>query len=281
MSLRILSFLSLAIPALAYPQEPSPPPPPPACPPNLKNIIFNGIDGDGGEPPQSSIDAITGATNWITFGPPTGTSTAKQIPMMAFASDVPRAMSLVQGPEPPEFLLTFNEPDFSYDDGKTPTMTPQEAAANIQDLFRVVTNATKLISPAVALSKNGWLDQFYEACNCRDRFYAYNMHLYKPHIQDALDVITYFHEEYNDKPLWITEIAPGGAEPSCSIAWDTTKEYMSTVYRWGAQQGYIERIFWNSGNQMTNGDVNVCNSYLIGADGTPSPLLEHYNNLGC
>ena len=47
--------------------------------------------------------------------------------MMAFASDIANAVNLVNSPDAPEYMLTYNKPDYSYI-GFTPTITPQQAA---------------------------------------------------------------------------------------------------------------------------------------------------------
>ena len=279
MALFAFCLLYLAVLGSAYPQQytnatSSTSATPTSCAEGFKNVVFN---GDGSAPAQSSIDAISGATNWITFGPGNAT---KEIPMMAFATDVPTAVNLVQSTPAPDYLLTFNEPDYSYA-GSTATMSPQQAASAIQPLLNAVTNSTKLIAPAVADSTSDWLPQFYAACNCQNRFYAYNLHVYRPSIADAQSVITTFRSKYGDRPLWITEIAPGGANPACSLSWQQVQGFMSTLFSWGRQQGWIERIFWNSGNQITNGDTNVCNSYLLDSGGSPSPLLSFFNSVGC
>jgi hypothetical protein len=240
------------------------------CPPDFVNVVFNG----GYSPSQFS--QIPGASNWITFG--LG-SNPGQIPMMAFASDVADAVSMVNGPNPPEYMLTFNEPDYSYDN-ITPTMTPQEAATAIAPLLASPGTSTKFIAPVTADPTSDWLPQFYEACNCQSFFHAYNIHVYLPDTTDAENDITNFHNTYNDKPLWVTEIAPGNANPSCSLSWDDVSQFMDQIYSWGASTGWVERIFWNTGNEIPN-DTNVCNSYLLDSNSNPSPLLATFDSLNC
>lgn len=95
------------------------------CPAGFKKVVFN----SGYLPSQFS--QIQGASNYITFG--LG-SNFGQIPMMSFASDVANAVSLVHSRGAPEYLLIFNEPDYSYM-GYTPTMTPQQAADAFKPLL--------------------------------------------------------------------------------------------------------------------------------------------------
>jgi len=241
-----------------------------ACPPDFINVVFN-----GGSTPQQ-FTQIPGASNWITFG--LG-SNPGQLPMMAFASDVANAVQLVNGPNPPPYLLTFNEPDYSYA-GVTPTMTPQQASDAIQPLLASPGTATKFIAPVTADPTSDWLDQFFAACNCQSFFHAYNIHSYHPDLPTTESIITTYHNKFADKPLWITEIAPGGASPACSIDWPTATSFMQGIYQWAAQQGWIERVFWNSGNEIPN-DTNVCNSYLLDSNSQPSPLLAPFDALTC
>ena len=202
--------------------------------------------------------------------------------MMKYASDVSAAVQLVNSPQAPDYLLTFNEPDYSYQ-GETPTMSPQEAAQAIAPLIASPGTHTKFIAPAVAHPDAGdgdWLQHFYKACNCQNFFYAYSMHLYVPDLVQSEKDIAAFHADFPDKPLWVTEIAPGSAQPSCSLSVDTVTQYMQGLYKWGAEQPWLQRIFWNSANQIPN-DQNVCNSYLLGTSGSPSPLLGVFNAIDC
>ena len=268
-----LVLLSLAGHALAFPSETRMVGSRAAatCPADFINVVFN-----GGADPSSQFPQMTSASNWLTFS--VGTAPG-QIPMMAFASDVPTAVQLVNGPNPPEYLLTFNEPDFSYA-GVTPTMSPQDAASAIQPLLATPGPSTKFIAPVTADPTSSWLTDFYAACGCQSFFHAYNIHVYQPDTGSAESEITTFHDKFSDKPLWVTEIAPGNANPPCSLSWDTVSQYMTDIYSWGSAQGWIERIFWNTGNQISN-DNNVCNSYLIDTNNDPSPLLATFNGLQC
>ena len=230
------------------------------------------------------FDTIGAASEWITFGlhgADAGSDAAKRayIPMMAFASDVPDAISIVSAPNPPQWLLTFNEPDYSYA-GVTPTMTPQQAADAIAPLLKVATS-TKFVAPVPADSGSDWLDQFFAACNCKSRFSAYNIHIYAPTSAEIIAKLNAFHAKYSDQPVWLTEVAPGMANPACSLGWDTVTTFMNDVYRFAAQSGFVPRVFWNSGNQIGGGDQNVCNSYLLGSGGGASPLLKSYQDVNC
>lgn len=230
-------------------------------------------------------DKMTTATAWFTFQlsiPSSGSASARttrdHIPMMAFARDVAAVVNLVNGPNPPAWLLTFNEPDYSYM-GWTPTMTPQQAADAIKPLLARPGTKTKYVAPVVAFTDSGWLDQFFAACNCRKFFSAYNIHQYHPTAQEVITNVKNFHNRYSDKPLWITEVAPGQA--GCKVSWDAAGQFMRELYRFAKGSGWIERIFWNSGNQLTNGDQNVCNSWLVDPNGNPGPLLKTFEAMNC
>ncbi|KAL8968916.1 MAG: hypothetical protein Q9197_004616 [Variospora fuerteventurae] len=113
--------------------------------------------------------------------------------------NVAEAVNLVNGPNPPPWMLTFNEPDYSYK-GFTPKMSPQEAAEAIKPL---------LAKPG----KNT------------------------------------FRPNELDKPIWITEIAAGNT--GCSLGWDAVHQYMKDIYKFAMNSGYIDRVFWNTGNPRT------------------------------
>lgn len=124
---------------------------------------------------------------------------------MAFESHVPAAVQLVNSASPPEYMLTFNEPDLPYM-GATPTMSPQQAASAIAPLIASPGKSTKFIAPVTADPNSSWLDDFYAACNCKSFFHAYNIHVYLPAAGDAESDISSFHAKYADKPLWVTEM---------------------------------------------------------------------------
>ncbi|KAL8932147.1 MAG: hypothetical protein Q9211_006498 [Gyalolechia sp. 1 TL-2023] len=244
----------------------------------LKGICFNG----GMQP--SMYDKITTATEWITFqlnmpgGAASGRTTQDHVPMMAFAEHVSAAVEMVNGPNPPPWMITFNEPDFSYM-GWTPTMTPEEAAKAIQPLLDRPGTSTKYVAPAVVNFGGDWHDRFFAACGCKDFFSAYNIHQYHKESSAVINDVTSFHNRWNDKPLWITEVAPGNA--GCSLSWDQAGSFMKDIYKFAKSSGFVERVFWNSGNQLTNADENVCNSWLLDKDGNPGPLLEMYEKVDC
>lgn len=94
-----------------------------SCSPGLVNVVFNSHYN------PSQFSKMPGASNWITFG--LGNNTA-QIPMMASGKKkaVQKAIAMVTGPNPPEYMLTFNEPDHPYNTSDH-KMGPEEAATAI------------------------------------------------------------------------------------------------------------------------------------------------------
>ncbi|KAI4233413.1 MAG: hypothetical protein L6R40_007077 [Gallowayella cf. fulva] len=245
---------------------------------SMKGVCFN----SGMKP--SMYDEMTTASDWITFGMDIpggpGSSRAQQdhIPMMAFAKHVPDAVKLVNGPNPPEWLLTFNEPDFSYN-GVTPKMTGKEAADAIKDLLAKPGSKTKFVAPATADPNHPFLEEFFAECKCKDFFSAYNMHQYNPSSAQIISNIKSYHGKWNDKPLWITEVAPGGA--NCAMGPNDVGKFMKDIYGFAKGSGFVDKVFWNTGNQIDASDHNVCNSWLVDASGKPGPLLPIFESIDC
>ncbi|KAL8748267.1 MAG: hypothetical protein Q9184_007450, partial [Pyrenodesmia sp. 2 TL-2023] len=185
---------------------------------SLKGVCFNsGMQ-------LSMYDQITTANTWLTFQPTlpgdgicSDRTRQDHAPMMPFASNVAQAVELVNGPNPPPWMLTFNEPDYSYM-GFTPTMSPQEAAEAIKPLLAKPGKDTNYVAPVTADPLSSWVDDFFAACNCRNFFSAYNIHQYQPTSEATISTIETFRARYQDKPIWITEIAPGNA--GCKLSWD-------------------------------------------------------------
>ncbi|KAI4162247.1 MAG: hypothetical protein LQ342_004115 [Letrouitia transgressa] len=251
------------------------------CPEFMKGVTFNG----GVTPAQ--VNMIKGLDNWITFGPdiPGGAAEGQAatafIPMMAFEKDIPRAKEIINSSHP-EWMLTFNEPDHKYDIGPgSPTMEAGYAAQVIQQVKPLAGGTTKFVAPATADPYDPWHDNFYAACDCQNMFSAYNVHLYTTDLAKVNKTLTDFHARFPDKPIWLTEIAPGMATPPCSVPWDAAADFMRGVYRFAKESGFIDRVFWNSGNQLLNGDTNVCNSWLVDAGLQSSPLLDVYASIDC
>ena len=204
---------------------------------------------------------------------------------MKTTAEVDDAIKLVSGDNPPQYLMTFNEPDFSYDGSSM--LDPQTAAQLVKRLFDAPgVDRTKIIAPGPQNSTGTWLPAFFEACQCQQKFYAYQMHVYTPDVSATTAAIAKFNRQFNDKPLWVTEVSPGQAHPLCSLSWDQSIAFMQGVFKWAQQQTYVEKMFWNSGNMLPNlksgdEDPNTCNSYLLDRAGQPSPEFDAFNSLTC
>ena len=249
------------------------------CPPLMKAVAFNGGMNPG------MFDTIAAADDWLTFspsipgGPASVHATNGFVPMMAFARDVNTAIDMVNSTNPPAWMLTFNEPDFSYG-GFTPTMSGTEAANAIAPLIAAAKGKpTRFVAPVTADPNSAFHDEFYAACGCRDFFSAYNIHQYNPSSANVINTIQAYHGKWNDKPLWVTEVAPGGS--GCTTSWDEAGQFMRDIYKFAKDSGFVDRVFWNTGNEIDSSDQNVCNSYLLDTGGNPSPLLDTYRAVDC
>lgn len=177
-------------------------------------------------------------------------------------------------------MLTFNEPDLSYM-GATPTMSPPQAASAIAPLISAAAagKPTEFVAPVTADPMSSWLNEFYTACNCKPFFSAYNIHQYHPTSAEVISNIQSFRAKFSDKPLWVTEVAPGGS--GCTTSWDEAGKFMKEIYAFAKESGFIDRVFWNTGNEIGGGDQNVCNSCLVDTSENPSPLLPMYQAIDC
>ncbi|KAL9000458.1 MAG: hypothetical protein Q9169_000975 [Polycauliona sp. 2 TL-2023] len=244
----------------------------------MKNVCFN----SGMKPDM--FDLMTTASDWITFGldipggSPSPRAKQAHIPMMAFAEHVAKAVELVSGPDAPEWMLTFNEPDFSYM-GVTPMMDPAEAAEKIKPLLEAKKKGikTKLVAPGLAFSEKPWLQGFFAACNCRDAFDAYNWHSYDNRAEQVITNIKAYHTLWPDKPMWITELAPQG----CGKSPEVVGQFFKDVFQFAKGSGFVDKVFWNTGNQIDPKDTNVCDSWLVDGSGKPGPLLKIFEDMDC
>ncbi|KAK4864649.1 hypothetical protein LT330_009644 [Penicillium expansum] len=108
------------------------------CSDGLVNVVFNSNYN------PSQFSQMPGASNWLTFC--FGTQ-PKQIPMLVNNKDaVDKAIAVVNGPNPPDYLLTFNEPDNDYKTGKV-ILNPKDAADLIKPLLKSPGNHTEFIAP--------------------------------------------------------------------------------------------------------------------------------------
>ncbi|ROW03773.1 hypothetical protein VMCG_05447 [Cytospora schulzeri] len=113
-------------------------------------------------------------------------------------------------------FLSFNEPDNA---GQS-NMDPSTAASAHIQYMNPFGGSVKIGSPAITNSGTdgegvSWLKQFVSACGgtCQVDFCA--AHWYSPaDSSDFLNFVTEVHEACENKPVWITEFAPTGADES-------------------------------------------------------------------
>ena len=175
---------------------------------------------------------------------------------------------------PPSYMELYNEPDFSFENL---TLT-EDAAPSASDLNPLLTAShpkTTYISPALANANSGWLGEFFQACNgCIDQIAVIALHVYNPDPQGVLDQITQLHNTWK-KPIWITELSP--ATSGCGLTPSTMSGYIDTLLPKIIQLGYVEKIFWNSGEPDStpiNSAPAPCSPSLTNPDGSATAVLQ-------
>ncbi len=193
--------------------------------------------------------SINPISNTATYGKPPASPAfdSAQIRIVMDPRDVQTAKDLITGPNAPEFLELYNEPDFSFG-GWTPITSPEESARTLQDLINTPTR-TKFISPAPAYTYSSWLSDFFARCaGCLDKIPIIGVHVYSPDAQKAIDQIVAVHNSYPTKKLWITELSPASStEQGCALDQNGMISWMQTVTKFAAATGYVDKIFWNCG----------------------------------
>ncbi len=202
-----------------------------------------------------------------------------QIHVVMDPRDTPAAITMVQGPNPPRYLELFNEPDFSFKNF-TPVTDAVTAAKNLAGLFSIPHPQTSYVSPALMNANSDWLTTFKSNCNgCFDQIPIIAMHVYNPDPQGVMDQITQLHATWPDKKIWITELSP--ATSGCSMQANDMATFMSTLFPKITALGYVDKIFWNSGEWDTpaiNGAPDGCNPALTDGGGNPTPVLTALKN---
>lgn len=173
-----------------------------------------------------------------------------QIKICMDPTKVSAALTLITGPSPPTYLELFNEPDFSYE-GYTPLTDPVSAANALAPIFNATTT-TQFLSPAVAYTNSDWLTTFAANCNnCMDKIPIISAHVYAPDPATALNQVATLHATWPSKRIWITELAPASSNSQgCTLDANGVINWMQTVVPYLAQSGYVDRIFWNTGEHV-------------------------------
>ena len=106
------------------------------------------------------------------------------------------------------------------------------------------------------------------------------MHIYDPNPASIISEIQQFHATWPDQAIWITELSP--ARDDCTLTADASGagsigDYITTLIPQIAKLGYVEKIFWNSGEwdgTPINDGPTPCNPSLTDANGNPTTVLQ-------
>ena len=196
-----------------------------------------------------------------------------QIPIVMDTTYINDAVTMLAN-NPPPYLELFNEPDFSFE-GLTLTEDAGPSATDLKKLFDAPHPNTKYISPALANANSDWLSTFFSSCNgCLDQIDVIAMHIYNPKPEDVIGLITQLHDKWG-KTIWITELSP--AADSCDLDPTSMATYTNTLIPMILKLGYVEKIFWNSGepdSPAINSAPAPCNPSLTNADGSATAVLQ-------
>lgn len=171
-----------------------------------------------------------------------------QVKMVVSGADIQAGLDLVTGPSPPEYLGLLNEPDGGF--YNLPVYSPQEAYNLIRPFLDAQTT-TQYLSPAPAYPSTSWLTDFFNICQCGDRFPVILAHVYSVDAPGAIATIQGVMDQFPGKTVWITEISPASSsDQNCGLDQQGMIAWMNEVIGWAAQQPVIERIFWNCGEYV-------------------------------
>ena len=232
-----------------------------SCPAGFLNVVFN---TNAGSLPGWANNAIwtslagAGISNWIGFSLGNGYNEpayagmtpqldTAQIPICMNPDKVGTCVQSLTSDHPPEYMEIFNEMDYSWE-GMTPTADPQTAANTVPPIFAANT-PTKLISPALAYTGSSWLPQFGAACNgCMEKIDIVAGHIYNKDPAQVMNIINQFHNQWPDKKIWLTELAPASSKSDgCTFGDAEMINWMQTLLPQILKLGYVEKVFWNNG----------------------------------
>ena len=206
---------------------------------------------------------------------------AAQIHVVMDPTDVDSAVTMMKSNSAPQYLELFNEPDYSYQ-GITPITDAKTSAQDLAPLFNMPHPNTSYISPALAYANSDWLPTFRDHCNkCFDQIPIIAEHIYSPDPAAVMGFITQLHNTWPDKKIWLTELSPSSAQctlQSTGSGPGTVTDYINTLIPQIVGLGYVEKIFWNSGEWstggLTAGGDGSCNPSLTDAQGNPTEVLK-------
>ncbi|DBA93211.1 TPA: target of Sbf [Trebouxia sp. C0005] len=251
---------------------------------------------------------LTNSDYWLNFDSGFDSSItdsaiiAKHQPMVWGTDRLDSSYSNINGlATKPQYLLTFNEPNYAFGGG-TPTnvVDPVTAAGLWPQLMNYFDPlGIQFIAPsAIDCSGDpychnvetaaGWLSAFQSALNSNsatagawDAIHALSYHTYATDLESIISETTSLYQQFG-KPIWITEIA-SGADSSM----EANVALMEAFVPWANSQSWIERYFWNQATPAEGTDANIQNSYLVNksadgsGDGSLSVLGQVYANYPC
>lgn len=136
--------------------------------------------------------------------------------------------------------------------GYTPLTDAVSAAAALAPIFSASTT-TQFLSPAVAFTNSDWLKTFAAHCNnCMDKIPIISAHVYAADPAAALSQVETLHASWPSKRIWITELAPASDNSQgCNLDENGVINWMQTVVPRLVGLGYVDRIFWNTGEHVS------------------------------
>ncbi|KAI9765397.1 MAG: hypothetical protein M1835_007381 [Candelina submexicana] len=269
------------------------------CPPGFRNVVFNTVAPGQANWQQRFQNVMSaGVTNWIGFsvtpisqnqnyGKPSFSPDSNQIPLIMSPDDISYATNNILN-QNGAVVGVFNEPDFSY-----LGVTYKNDAAPLAKIAKpffdaAMDKSTMLLSPALAFTSSGYLEEFYANCaGCEARTSIISIHIYNANPDAAIGLIQGVRAKHPTKDIWITELAPASSPHQdstnsggsvCNLSAAETQAWMVKVLTFAAKSGYVKKVFWNTGEWSPDfGDQ--CNPSLTDATGALTPLANVYKGI--
>jgi len=84
------------------------------------------------------------------------------------------------------------------------------------------------------------------------------MHLYELKTTITFGLFTAMHDRFPSHTIWMAKLSPKG--PTCSLDQNGITTWMTTSMPQTVALGYVEKVFWNSGEF---GPTDTCNPSLM------------------
>ncbi|MCJ1248852.1 hypothetical protein MMC30_006073 [Trapelia coarctata] len=172
-----------------------------------------------------------------------------------------------------------NAPTYNLGSGPAPS-SPEIDAAQI----KIYMDPSKVAEALTLITSDNppadWLTQFNDACNqYMNQIPIISAYIYKTSPDEAIATIEALHTTWPNQKIWITELAPS-SDPAqgCMLDEQGVIGWMNDVLPWIVALGYVERVFWNSGEagKIYPDNPGFCNPSLTNEDGSPTALLQAY-----